>query len=179
MFAAMGMEFGPVVLAELFPGSGFAIAAMGLLVAGVAAVVFSGMRYIPNNRVGIIEKLWSPKGSVSEGRIMALGGEAGFQADLLRGGVHFGLWGGQYRIHKVNLVTVPQGKIGYVYARDGEPLAPSQTLGRVADCNNFQDARAFLNGHTSAETTGDEADVLGQRGRQRMILREGVYAINL
>src|SRR4051812_49659562 len=84
-----------------------------------------GMRYIPNNRVGIVEKLWSPKGSVSEGRIMALGGEAGFQADLLRGGVHFGLWGGQYRIHKVNLGTGPQGKIGYVYARDGESLAPS------------------------------------------------------
>jgi uncharacterized membrane protein YqiK len=109
--------------------------------------------------------------------MMALAGEAGFQADLLRGGLHFGLWGWQYRIHKVNLVTVPQGKIGYVYARDGEPLEPSQTLGRVAACNNFQDARAFLIG---GPAPGDEASpVLGQRGRQRMILREGVYAINL
>ena len=50
---------------------------------------------------------------------------------MLRGGMHFGLWRWQYRIHKVPLVTVPQGKIGYVYARDGEPLPPSQTLGRV------------------------------------------------
>ena len=86
------------------------------------------------------------KGSVPEGRIIALDGEAGYQADLLRGGLHFGLWRWQYRIHKVALVTVPQGKIGYVYARDGEPLPPSQTLGRVVDCNNFQDARAFLLG---------------------------------
>lgn len=131
-----------------------------------------GVRYIPNNRVGIIEKLWASAGSVSEGRIMALNEEAGYQVDVLRGGFHFKLWRWQYRIHKVNLVTVPQGKIGYVYARDGLPLEPSQTLGRVAHCNNFQDARAFLLG------TGDETTV-GQRGRQRAILREGVYAINL
>ena len=105
-----------------------------------------GIRYIPNNRVGIVEKLWSASGSVPEGRIMALNGEAGYQVDLLRGGFHFRLWRWQYRIHKVNLVTVPQGKIGYVYARDGEPLEPSQTLGRVAHCNNFQDAGRFLLG---------------------------------
>ena len=39
-----------------------------------------GMRYIPNNRVGISEKLWSAKGSVPEGRIIALNDEAGYQA---------------------------------------------------------------------------------------------------
>ena len=178
MFAAIGIGSGSVMLAEFFPGDKFVFAAAGLLVAVVAVVVGSGMRYIPNNRVGVVEKLWSPKGSVSEGRIMALGGEAGFQADLLRGGIHFGLWGWQYRIHKVNLVTVPQGKIGYVYARDGEALAPSQTLARVADSNHFQDARGFLMGHARS-ATADDAMILGQRGRQRMILREGVYALNL
>ena len=112
----------------------------------ILACELAGLRYISNNRVGIVEKLWSPKGSVPEGRIIALNGEAGFQADVLRGGLHFGLWRWQYRIHKVPLVTVPQGKIGYVYARDGEPLPPSQTLGQVVACNNFQDARAFLVG---------------------------------
>src|SRR5262249_54071421 len=120
------------------------------------------------------EKLWSAGGSVPEGHIVALNGEAGYQAELLRGGLHFGLWRWQYRVHKTPLVTIPQGKIGYVYARDGEPLPPSQTLGRVVDCNNFQDARAFL-----GETDGKETNTLrGQRGRQRAILREGVYAIN-
>ena len=66
------------------------------------------------------------------------------QAELLRGGLHFGLWRWQYRLHKVPLVTIRQGRIGYVYARDGESLPPSQTLGRIVECNNFQDARAFL-----------------------------------
>lgn len=130
-----------------------------------------GLRYIPHSRVGVVEKLWSPKGSLGEGQIIALNGEAGFQADLLRGGFHFGLWRWQYRLHTVPLVTVSQGKIGYVYARDGEPLEPIQTLGRVVSCNNFQDSRAFLG--EGENHTG------GQRGRQRAILREGVYAINL
>src|SRR5436853_5954579 len=106
---------------------------------------------------------------------MALNDEAGLQADLLRGGFHLGYWRWQYRIHKVALVTVPQGKIGYVYARDGQPLQPSQTLGRVVHCNNFQDARAFL----GDRTVGEDDMKVGQRGRQRAILREGVYAINL
>jgi uncharacterized membrane protein YqiK len=151
-----------------------AVAVLGVVLLIILACEAMGMRYIPNNRVGIIEKLWSPKGSVTEGRIVALHGEAGYQSDLLRGGYHFGLWRWQFRIHKVDLVTVPQGKIGYVYARDGDPLQPAQALGRVVPCNNFQDARAFL-----GETTGDEEALPGQRGRQRAILREGVYAINL
>src|SRR5262249_22983653 len=111
------------------------------------------------------------KGSVTDGQIMALNGEAGMQADLLRGGIHWGLWRWQYRIHRLPLVTVPQGEIGYVYARDGEPLPPSQTLARVVECNKFQDAHAFLLGAADGP--------VGQRGRQRAMLREGVYAINL
>ena len=133
-------------------------------------VAWLTLRYIPNDAVGVIEKLWSLSGSVPEGQIMAAGSEAGFHSDLLRGGVHFGLWRWQYVIHKTRLVAIPQGEIGYIYARDGEPLPPSQTLARVVASNHFQDARAFL---------GERGpDTRGQRGRQRAILREGVYAIN-
>jgi len=141
--------------------------ALGLLTLGCLA--WLTMRYIPNDKVGVVEKLWSFSGSVGEGRVIATRGEAGFQAELLRGGLHFGLWRWQYRVHAAPLVTISQGKIGYVYARDGEPLPPSQTLGRVIDCQHFQNARMFLNGRGSLG---------GQRGRQRAILREGVYAIN-
>lgn len=126
-------------------------------------------RWIPNDRIGVVEKWWSLAGSVPEGRILALGSEAGYRSDVLRGGLHFGYWRWQYAIHSVPLVTIPEGRIGYVFARDGVPLPPAQTLGRVVGCNNFQDARAFLGGATGGA---------GQRGRQRAILREGVYAIN-
>lgn len=142
---------------------------VGVLLFALLVLVWLTTRYMPNNLVGVVEKLWSSDGSVPEGRIIALNGEAGFQADLLRGGFHLGYPRWQYRIHRARLVTIPQGKIGYLYARDGESLAPSQTLARIVPCNNFQDARGFL---------GNGNGVVGQRGRQRAILREGVYAIN-
>src|SRR5438876_12113157 len=96
---------------------------LALLALGLLALTF---RYIPNDRVGIVERLWSPTGSLKSG-LIALGGEAGFQPDLLRGGWHV-LMPFQYRIHRMPLVTIPQGRIGYVFARDGQPLPPTQTL---------------------------------------------------
>src|SRR5262245_66476210 len=87
---------------------------LGVFLLTVLVLTF---RYIPNDRVGIVEKLWSPSGSVKHG-IIALEGEAGFQPELLRGGWHV-LMPFQYRLHKMPLVTIPQGKIAYVFARDG------------------------------------------------------------
>jgi uncharacterized membrane protein YqiK len=142
-------------------------------VGGIAVVILLvclprllGIVYIPHTQVGVIEKIWSGKGSLREGQIIARNGEAGYQARFLRGGIHFGLYPWQYRIHKEPLVVVGEGKMAYVYARDGVPLEPIQTLGRTVDSNHFQDAVRFL-------------EAQGQRGRQRGILREGVYAINL
>src|SRR6516165_7264111 len=150
--------------------------ASGILAALVIGIVLAWLtvRRIPNQQVGLVEKLWSPHGSIAGGSLIAMAGEAGYQAYLLRGGLHFGLWRWQYRVHKLPLVTIPQGKIGYVYARDGDALPPSQTLGRIVECDNFQNARAFL---ADADEQGQPVP-RGQRGRQRAILREGVYAIN-
>jgi len=161
-------------LMERLSSMGDLLGYLGLIILALMIVAYLTVRYIPNNYVGVVEKLWSTEGSVTEGSIIAMKGEAGFQAELLRGGLHFGFWRLQYRIHKVPLVTIPQGKIGYVYARDGESLQPSQALARVVPCNNFQDAQGFLGGAEVRE--GETAR--GQRGRQRAILREGVYAIN-
>ncbi len=152
---------------------GFGILSLGLLALVAAVSLWCCFRYIPNNSVGVVEKLWSSKGSVPEGQIIALTDEAGFQADLLRGGIHFGYWRWQFAVHQVPLVTITQGKLGYVYARDGQPLQADQALGREVPCNSFQDARSFL----STDSAG-ESRLRGQRGRQRAILREGVYAIN-
>jgi uncharacterized membrane protein YqiK len=66
-----------------------AILLITLLVVFVGPVILSwliGLRYIPHQRVGVVEKLWSAKGSLEEGRIVARAGEAGFQTGLLRGG---------------------------------------------------------------------------------------------
>src|SRR5690349_5915454 len=102
------------------------ISTLALLWAGGLGLLFLwlGLRVIPNDRVGIVEKRWSAAGSVTSG-LIALNGEAGFQPDVLRGGVHFRM-PFQYRVHKLPLVTIPQGKIGYVFARDGVALSPTQ-----------------------------------------------------
>src|SRR5690349_16416014 len=133
----------------------------------LVVIVFLGsgmIRYIPNTRVGVVEKLWSASGSVEQG-LIALRGEAGFQPDTLRGGFHF-FFPFQYRVHSVPLVTISQGKIGYVFARDGNVLPPAQTLASNAAADNFENVRAFLQAG-------------GQKGPQRKILREGTYAFNL
>jgi uncharacterized membrane protein YqiK len=134
------------------------------LTAVAVLFVLSGVRYIPNTRVGLVEKRTSRKGSVTAG-IIALDGQAGFQPAVLRGGVHY-LLPGQYKIHIHPLVTIPQGKIGYVFARDGAQLPPTQALASNAAASDFQDTAGFLRAG-------------GQRGPQRNVLREGTYAINL
>lgn len=127
-------------------------------------VFLSGIRFIPNNRIGLVEKRFSGKGSVKSG-LIAMQGEAGYQPQVLRGGLHY-LMPIQYVVHSMPLVTIAQGKIGYIFARDGKQLEPAQVLASNVTANDFQDVKAFMeNG--------------GQRGPQRRILREGTYAINL
>src|SRR5437762_6364397 len=144
-----------------------------LWVGGLAVVVFLlclprllGIVYIPHTQVGIIEKIWSSKGSLREGQIIARNGEAGYQAKFLRGGIHFGLYPWQYRIHKEPLVSVAEGKMAYVYARDGVPLEPVQTLGRNVDSKHLQDA-------------GNLLDAPGQTSRPSRTRRTGAYDITL
>lgn len=124
-----------------------------------------GIRIISNDKVGIVEKWWSTSGSLDQ-QIISLNGKAGYLPELLRGGIHFRT-PLMYKVHVVPLITVPQGQIAYVFARDGESLEPTQTLGRVVhESNNYQDVRAFLESG-------------GQKGPQRGIIREGTYAFNL
>jgi len=154
----MSYDFiGPTGLSTLLIGASIAVIA--------AAFVYAAriVRYIPNDRIGVVEKLWSSSGSVRRG-LLALNGEAGFQPELRRGGFHF-FRPFQYRVHIHPMVSVTQGKIGYVFARDGIDLPAGQTLASNAQAADFLDVRSFLaNG--------------GQKGPQRKILREGTHIIN-
>jgi uncharacterized membrane protein YqiK len=142
---------------------GLLVAAATLLTVSLLLLVSGVIKYIPNDRIGVVEKLWSSSGSVHSG-LLALQGEAGLQAELRRGGFHF-FAPFQYRIHIHPMVSVTQGTIGYVFARDGIDLPAGQTLANNANIDDFRDVRAFLgNG--------------GQKGPQRMILREGTHIIN-
>jgi len=130
------MDISSVVTAGIWAG-----AVVAILILLRAANIF---RYIPNSQVGIVERMWAAKGSIKSGFI-ALHDEAGFEPEILRGGVHV-FFPFTFRIHKSDLVTVGQGKIAYVFARDGAPLGASQVLAAndTEEKSDFQDARKFL-----------------------------------
>lgn len=144
-------------------GEMVAISLAVLLGIAVLFWVSGVVRYIPNDQVGVMEKLWSARGSIKTG-LLALQGEAGFQPELRRGGFHF-FAPFQYRVHIRPMVSVTQGRIGYVFARDGRDLPAGQTLADNSKVDDFRDVRGFLeNG--------------GEKGPQRKVLREGTHILN-
>ncbi|HEX4350853.1 MAG TPA: flotillin family protein [Verrucomicrobiae bacterium] len=134
------------------------------LVIALLLIVRSGFVLIRERQVGVVIKRFAGK-SLPPGRLIALAGEAGFQADTLAPGLHFGYWPWQYRVIKAPVTVVPQGEIALVLAADGDAIPAERILAKVVDCDNFQNARKFLaNG--------------GEKGRQLGILTAGTYRIN-
>ncbi|HEV7923870.1 MAG TPA: flotillin family protein [Verrucomicrobiae bacterium] len=130
----------------------------------IGVPVALGMVLIRERQVGIVVKRFGSR-ALAPGRLLALDGEAGYQADTLAPGLHSGFWRWQYRIIKVPVTIVPQGEIALVLAADGAAIPSERILGKIVDCENFQDARKFLlNG--------------GEKGRQLGILTAGTYRIN-
>jgi uncharacterized membrane protein YqiK len=122
-----------------------------------------GVRVIAEDQSGLVVKRFGR--ALAPGRLIALGGEAGYQARLLSPGWHFGMWSWRYKIEPLPLVVVPPGEIGLVVAADGAAIPPERILGRAVDCDHFQDAEAFLRRG-------------GERGRQIALLTAGTYRIN-
>lgn len=127
-----------------------------------------GVVMIPEDSIGVVNKKFVTVGknrTLPDGTLVALNGEAGIQADPLAPGVHFWLWPWQYQISIQKFITVAEGHVGIVEARDGKPLESGRVLAKHVACNSFQDARAFL-------TSG------GERGPQISIIAPGTYRIN-
>ncbi|MDF5708050.1 MAG: flotillin family protein [Nostoc sp. S4] len=140
-----------------------------VLVGGLVIFVplfFGGLVVIGEREVGIVVRKFTLSGrGLPAGRLIALNGEAGLQADTLAPGWHWGYWPWQYSVRKESVVVVPQGEIALIVAADGEPNPPQRILGKTVDCDNYQDARKFL-------TQG------GEKGRQMGFLTAGTYRIN-
>jgi uncharacterized membrane protein YqiK len=130
--------------------------------------VFFGMIIIPEDKIGLVTKkfvLFGANKQLPDGKIIALNGEPGYQADTLAPGLYWGYWIWQFAIDQVDFMVIPKGKIGLVTAKDGSQLPVGAILARHVDCDDFQDARAFLTNR-------------GQRGKQVGYLNNGVYRIN-
>jgi uncharacterized membrane protein YqiK len=149
------------------------------MIIAVFAVLFLALSYrwvlrllgvimVPDDSVGVMTKkfvLFGANRRLPAGRIVALNGEAGYQADTLPPGLHLGLWPWQYQVDLVKFCTVPPGKVGCVEACDGKPLPSGRIVAQLVPCDSFQDARAFLQNE-------------GQRGPQMGVIPPGTYRIN-
>jgi uncharacterized membrane protein YqiK len=146
---------------------------IGLLVACIILYKFVlrflfGMVIVPEDRIGLVTKKFVLLGEHRElpgGRIIAIQGEAGFQAQTLAPGLYFGMWVWQYEVTMEPFTIIPEGKIGLVLAKDGAEIPTGNILGKKVDCDNFQNAEQFLNNG-------------GQRGRQAEYITAGSYRIN-
>src|SRR6187399_1202568 len=127
-----------------------------------------GIIIIPDDSIGLVTKKFVLLGAnrdLPAGKIIALKGEAGLQADTLAPGLKFGYWPWQYEVQVRPFLVVPNGQIAIVEACDGKPMAAGHILGREVASDDFQDARAFLeNG--------------GERGVQMAVIPPGTWRIN-
>jgi len=145
-------------------GNWFGVACYWYAVGTLLLLLPSGAVLIRERQVGIVIKRFAKK-SLPPGHLLALDGEAGYQADTLAPGLHYGYWPWQYRIIKTPVTVIAQGEIALVMAADGAPMPAEHILGKRVQCDNFQDAQKFL-------LYG------GEKGRQLGILTGGTYRIN-
>src|SRR5262245_7258148 len=85
-----------------------------------------GVIIVPDDSIGAVTKKFVLIGShrnLPDGQIIALNGEAGFQADTLPPGLHVGYWPWQFTVEVVKFTTIPQGNVGVVQSCDGKPLS--------------------------------------------------------
>jgi uncharacterized membrane protein YqiK len=136
---------------------------MGLLALALLIGPVTGLVVVREQEVGIVAKRFGR--SLPAGRLIAVNGEAGLQADTLSPGYHLGYWPWMYRVTRVPMLVVPQGEIALVVANDGGAIPPGRILARLVDSDHFQNARRFLAGG-------------GEKGRQLGILTTGTYRIN-
>jgi uncharacterized membrane protein YqiK len=81
------------------------------------------------------------------GRVVAIEGEVGIQADVLKPGLHFIKWPLERLVKKVPLIEIGPDEMGVIEAIDGEPLPPGRIFApdRAQNAhNNFQDPIAFI-----------------------------------
>lgn len=123
----------------------------------------TGLVHITRYEVGIrTKKMFGAK--MPQGEIIARNGEIGIQADTLMPGLY---WFDPitWKVEKEQVTIIKETEIGTIESVDGEPIPTGRLLGDAVECNQFQDAKAFL-------------DNGGKKGPQIALLRPGTYRIN-
>jgi len=129
-------------------------------------LVLTSIVSIGGDEVGIVERKLLG-GDLPEGRVLAVDGENGIQAQVLPPGWHV-KWKWLYNVKKIKWTQIKDGHVGLLTAKDGRSLPPNTIYApEWTDPDKMAgDAKYFL-------TEGN-----GYKGPQLSVLTPGNYRIN-
>jgi len=139
-----------------------------LIAVGAFMLLSTSFIFVDANSVGHLKRIYAFK-ELPDGRIIALEGEKGPQAQILGPGFHFiPLVRVLYDFEEWEVVTIPEGYYGQLTALDGNampsgmfmaPAIPDESVGDMLNASSF--------------LTKD-----GLRGPQETVLKPGQYRLN-
>lgn len=122
-----------------------------------------GVIIIPPNKRGLVYK---KKGKYRSDEVkISQNNEIGYQAKLLPEGKHLYYWKWKYDVEIVSPIIISHDEIALVESKIGKKISNNTSLGKLLDCNDFQDVKKFI-------------DNGGEKGKQIDVLTEGEYFIN-
>lgn len=123
---------------------------------------------IDADKIGLLNRIYLGN-PMNPGQIIAFSNQKGPQARILPPGFHFKLFlNVLFDVKEVPVVDVPEGKYGYIVAKDGAPLGKNQYLASAWPQGEFQ---KWLNAEFFLKKGG-------QKGPQLTVLPPGKYRIN-
>jgi hypothetical protein len=144
--------------------------AMGvlLILVGFGFLMSTSFVLIGADKVGHLKRIYLAS-DLPPGRIIALPGQKGPQAEVLGPGFHFRpLLNVFYDVENFDIVQVPEGYYGQVTTLDGQPMPDGMFMAPVIPDEKLESmlvAQSFL-------TEG------GYRGPQETVLKPGAYRLN-
>ena len=155
----------PGNLSTLFSGP---LAGAFMIVAGLGLLSSTSFVLISADKVGQLKRTYLAS-DLPPGRIIALPGQKGPQAEILGPGFHFRpLLNVLYDVDPVDVVQVPEGFYGQITTLDGAPMPEGMFIAPViADdkIGMMLEAQAFI-------------ELGGYRGPQETVLKPGSYRLN-
>ncbi|KKL07028.1 hypothetical protein LCGC14_2590140, partial [marine sediment metagenome] len=128
-------------------------------------VIVTSIVKIDGDEVGIVEKKLFG-GSLPDGKVLAVNGENGVQAQILAPGWHV-KWKWQYNVTQIKMIEIKPGLVGLIQAADGRSLPTDEIF-----APEWEEPEKMLN----AEYFLGQGK--GYRGPQLSVLPPARYRIN-
>lgn len=144
------------------------VAGVIMVLAGIGFLASTSFVLISADRVGHLKRVYLAS-DLPPGRIIALPGQKGPQAEILGPGFHFRpLLNVLYEVEQREVVQVPEGYYGQITTLDGAPMPEGMFIAPVIADDKLAamlEAQAFI-------------EQGGYRGPQETVLKPGSYRMN-